>query len=85
MIEYSTDPCDHEGKVGDISFDTHIVNSAGVAVTLFPRRGVHTVSDVALAKTRMRNQRDVVCFYVVWQERGYDVDRHLEAVPQAGG
>jgi hypothetical protein len=68
MIIYSTKVNGPEGRVDDIPFSSHVVNSAGVSITLWPRRGQHTVSDVAKAKRQLRNERDVVHFYVEWEE-----------------
>lgn len=46
-----------------MEYDTDLVSSQGVAVTLFARESA-TRSEIARAKRDARNKRDVVCFYV---------------------
>lgn len=47
-----------------VAYDTDIVNSNGVAVVLY-QYPEHTSKDISEAKKWIRNNRDVVCFYVV--------------------
>lgn len=62
-----------EGWANGIAFDSDLVSRDGAAFELFPVRGKHTVSDVALAKKQLRNARDVVHVYVTWQPEGSEI------------
>lgn len=70
-----------EGWANGIAFYSDVVSIGGAAFELFPIRGKHTRSDVAKAKTQIRNARDAVNFYETWQPEGTVIPGPSEEVP----
>ena len=73
------------GNFAGIEYDTDLVSSQGCAVTLFAKESA-TRREIAAAKAAAKNQRDVVCFYVVRvPDAWYPQDDFQPSKPVASG